>query len=224
MINKMQKSVLLWMILSLMAGVTALGEVSVQTDSSSEFLSLNTTIKSTNNRVEYWSRTTTLPEIQVLNSGGDGKGDGAPLCTVTSRNVGQPTSPNNDMVYVVWTRHDGEDLELVYAYFSSNRWSPVQLISSLNNTYNDRDPSTTHNNGKLYLTWWTDEEIPKVYFSKYDGNNWTVPEVVSDPSVSSMNPQIFINVRNELVITFQAFDGHKTTTTSLIREHVDPYD
>lgn len=192
------------------------GEVAAQVDGSSDFSTLSITTGATGQ----WGRTSSLPDRQLLNPDGDDRGDKPPVTAVTSRAVGQAATASNDMAYVIWPRKDGGDFDIFYSAFL-REWSIPQRVYS-DSKINDFDPSLAERKGKLYLAWWSDQETPKIYYSKFDGNTWSPYQVVSNQSVPSRYPQVTINGRNEVVITYTSYQGDKTTTEQLIWEDCDP--
>ena len=208
-----------------MTGISggSFAEVSVNVDSGSSFLSLNVTTKSGDEGVEYWSQTSNLPPEQVLNINGDAEGDGQPVYSIASKNVGEVATAFNDMVYVVWPgKTNGDHYNLVFAFFRSSSWSSIRRVDPLEQTFDDRDPTLVSYKGKLYLSWWKNEGVSKVYYSVYDGNTWSTPDIVSDPNQESKSPILSINGRKELVLEYKFLEGQSTNTNSLILESFDP--
>lgn len=157
----MMRTLGLWGAIALLA-IPASAEVSVSITASGSALRLNVSSAATPGAV--WSKLSDLPDRLVLNRHGDRQGDLGPSCGIIWVPMDDPrqgasggtkaTSPVASAL-VVWSRHDGEDYELVYSLWDpfTQTWQAASFVDRRDNETDDVDPSLVVRDAVAYVTW-----------------------------------------------------------------------
>jgi hypothetical protein len=139
-----------------------------------------------------------------LNVDGDLEGD---LWPEIGESVVAPHHP-----WVVWSRDNGEDFDLIWSRWSDRGWEAVQWLEPEPALGDDLDPSVSFDpDGRPYLVWWRDEYgLGQVYFSMFLATQWMGGFVLTNPSVDARYPTINMLGFGEFEVTYDTPSGAVT--------------
>ena len=159
----------------------------------------------------------------VLNPLGDRFGDLYP-------SVGeQSQAPHHP--WVVWSRFNGNDYDLVYSCWTY-AWRSVSRVTSESLGGDDLDASVAFSDAdRPWVAWWNrdlEDGHGSVYYSIFAGTGWIDPIKISDDSVGGRHPTITAGAET-MLIEYDSDDGlvrmrHELALVdpSTITDDIDP--
>ena len=166
-------------------GTTVQAEVSVRTDPRGDYSATQVLTTGTRGEPVVWGLNHRASRnFHVLNPRGDANGDLWPL-------ISEPDiAPHHP--WVVWSRFNGTDFDLVWSRWTQEGWSPVGGVNLEPAAGNDLDPDMTFKGeGRPYLVWSREEDgVSSVYFSAFLLHQWMPGFQISVPDVDSRYPMI----------------------------------
>ncbi|MEW5806646.1 MAG: hypothetical protein AB1756_04785 [Acidobacteriota bacterium] len=208
--------------LAILFSNASLSEVSVEVDSDGNYLKTIYVEKQTGKTLKIWTKFGNKPTIYTLNENGDLNGD---LRPAIKENVAEGSFP-----YVLWPRFDGNDYEIVFSKWMTNRWADIAPVEDVDNSFDDLSPSLDFDNeGRPYIAWWRDEnDVGRVYVSVFLKTRWMDAFPISDEDVDSWDPQVRCTGYGEMEVTYSTQSGQQTKIVILnfpdtITDDIDPF-
>ncbi len=139
----------------------------------------------------------------MLNPRGSQIGDLWPTVTESSINPNHP--------WAVWSRHTGEDYDLVWSRWSGVGWDPAQALTNaaIESSGDDVDADLRFNReGRPFTTWWREDGgVGRVYMSIFLRSEWMSPFAVSVPERDARYPIIARIVGGRVLIQYEVHHG-----------------
>ncbi len=139
----------------------------------------------------------------MLNPRGDQIGDLWP--TVSESSV----SPNRP--WAIWSRHNGEDFDLVWSRWSGLGWAPAQSLTDTETESfgDDVDADLTFNrHGRPFTSWWREDDgSGRVYLSLFLRSKWMTPFAVSVEGRDARFPTIERITGSRVLIQYEVHHG-----------------
>ncbi len=91
--------------------------------------------------------------------------------------------PSTQQLFIIWSRFDGTDYEIVLAHFNDQKWcSPIPITM---NSSDDRDPRIVVGSSGLIHTMWMEEtsNIPYYYYKTFDTTQNLSAGIPSEPDL-----------------------------------------
>ncbi len=183
-------------------GLAVQAEVSVRTDPQGRYSATQVLTTGTRGEPVVWGLNNRASRnFHVLNPRGDAKGDLWPL--ITEPDIA-PHYP-----WVVWSRFNGNDFDLVWSRWAEDGWGPVRGVDLEPVAGNDLDPDMTFNGeGRPYLVWSREENgVSSVYFSAFLLLQWMPAFQISVPDVDSRYPVIVGGRGSSIQVEFDTPKG-----------------
>jgi hypothetical protein len=136
-----------------------------------------------------------------LNPLGDRSGDSYPLI------ADNWTAPR--VSWVVWSRPNAGDLDLVWARWTFGHWSAVEYVQSDVSLGDDHKPNIAFDStGRPFMVWERNQDgVGEIYVTVFLASVWMQPFLVSDPLVNSRNPIVTRQTDETFVVDFDTPDG-----------------
>jgi hypothetical protein len=168
--------------------------------------------------IAHWSRVSDCNSCDFLNVDGDLHGDRAPVYVVIPAGELQPDpSP-----IVVWARNTGADRDLYFSrWVTGPGWTAPQPVGDGNGGEDTGIDLFLDLRGDVHLVWWSNDEVPGVWYSKFQGGHWSAPELVSDPGRDSRNP-VFSSAGGALYINYEDWSLQPSGSICTLKERFDP--
>jgi hypothetical protein len=111
--------------------------------------------------------------------------------------------------WVVWSRFNGTDFDLVWSRWKAEGWRPVRAVEPERLAGNDLDPDLTFNSaGRPYLVWSREENgVSSVQFSAFLLLQWMPGFQISEPGVNSRYPTIVEQIDDSIQVEFDTPRG-----------------
>jgi len=183
-------------------GMAVQAEISVRTDPDGNYVA--TQILTTGSRgdaVVWGLHHRASRNFHILNPRGDASGDLWPVITEAD------IAPHHP--WVVWSRFNGSDFDLVWSRWTAEGWRAVQGVECEPVAGNDLDPELTVDSmGRPYLVWSREENgVSSVHFSAFLLRQWMPGFQISEPGVDSRYPTIVEQFRDAIQVEFDTPDG-----------------
>ncbi len=153
-----------------------------------------------------WSGATRGARRLLLNPRGDQVGDLWPTVAESSINPNHP--------WAVWSRHNGEDYDLVWSRWSGRGWDPAQsLADGVTESFGDDVDADLQFNrkGRPYTTWWREDDgSGRVYMSIFLRTRWMTPFAISVFGRDARHPTIERIFGNRVLIQYEVHHGDET--------------
>ncbi len=186
-----------------LAGTTVLAEISAKFDRQGNYIRMIYLTNASNKNLRIWSAFRNGREsIVPLNPEGDALMDSWPYYMENPFEGNRP--------YVVWSRFNGYDYDLVWTRLLDGEWAQVDWVEQVAHPGMEQDPYMVSHpkNGRPHLVWWSDEDgIGRVYLSVFLETGWMERFLVSDPDVDSRYPVIDILEDEQIRVTYHTPDG-----------------
>jgi hypothetical protein len=186
--------------LLVLSALAVRAEVRAITDRSGVYKAIRVT---KSGRGGVWAPTRRVDTGASLNPHGDRQRDLWPAVRESSLSPHHP--------WVVWSRLNGSDYDLVWSRWSAGRWESVQwLDGSSSSPGADLDPNLQFDRtGRPFVVWWRDRGAKggSVYLSMFVGPTWLRPFEISAPSVDARYPVLEIEKDHTLVVRFVTDEG-----------------
>jgi hypothetical protein len=158
----------------------------------------------------------------ALNPDGDRRGDGWPTVVESAQ---APYLP-----WVVWSRYNGTDYDLVWSRWTSGSWTPIRWVGERSDLPGDDIDADFgfDEQGRPYLAWWAEEGGEgKVYFSFFLVSRWLEAMPLSVSGVDSRNPTVDVVGPGYVKVRYDTPDGPiertvKLTSIDSITDDVNP--
>ncbi len=211
---------------SLAVGLAALGtvraEVSAETDLFGNYLRTTVYSNASTKNVRVWTVLRFRRLVHPLNTQGDLLRDSWPTIAENPADHRWP--------WVIWSRFNGSDHDLVWSRWLGNGWSRIGWVESQPAPGDDLDPSLSFDvNGRPHMVWWRNEGgIGRVYLSRFQGTEWMAALPVSDASVDSRYPTVTVLSDGTIQVDYETPQGHATALLVLeespwtITDDLDP--
>ena len=145
-----------------------------------------------------------------LNPGGDAVGDLFPV-------VAEDASPQR-WPWVVWSRYNGNDFDLVWSRWNGTQWSPIAPVDRARDAADAVDPSIAIGSDGPRLVWLSRGDGPaQVMLSIFLATQWMVPFPVSDPGEDAMNPTITLLPDGRMQVTYDTLAARVTKIVEFAR-------
>jgi hypothetical protein len=170
--------------------------------------------------------------------------------TATRQNLNPRVAVHADRLWCTWQSadpigKDGNDYDIMLASFDGTSWSFPEEVNRHNDRGNDVQPDVRSHEGKLYVTWTSNDtgindggEDFDIMLRCYDGKNWSSIEQVSpygdngtitgDHNPGDDNTPFLGSYAHKLYCTWitydQALTGHSGGNPSVIVKMVRDYD
>jgi len=181
--------------------IPAAAEVAVRTERNGDYAGTEVIVR-TGNGSEVWAPTMRSRRLHTLNPFGDRRGDLWPAVVESSQVPHHP--------WVVWSRFNGADYDLVWSRWADGAWTSEQWIVGHGPTRgDDLDPDLRFSDDGLpYVVWWRDENgIGRVYFSAFLAGRWAPPVAVSPSGKDGRHPVIRTATADGIVQIDYQFEG-----------------
>lgn len=149
-----------------------------------------------------WQQFRDLPPNQVLNPGGDTRGDGRP--DIAYKVSGEP-GPTGSWPVVVWAYKAGADHDVAIAEWTGTAWSAIVFLTA--GIEDDLDPRAfVEADGTAHVVWWTDDELDRVVLATRSAATglWSAPiEVIAGgrrPSVAVLDGVLRVAFERDSVV------------------------
>ena len=189
-------------VLLLGTGLAVHAEVSVRTDRQGKYSSTQILTRGHRGEPVLWGvNQRSSRNFHVLNPRGDARGDLWP-------EISEPDiAPHHP--WVVWSRFNGEDYDLVWSRWSVEGWRPTRVVDLESREGNDLDPDMTFNaNGRPFLVWCREENgVATIQFSAFLVNAWMPGFQISDSDVDSRYPVIVERFGDGIQVEFDTPNG-----------------
>jgi len=196
----MCKRILIFFLFGGILASTSLAEVSIITDGTGNYRGILYLYETSAKETTSWQVFRPVADHLALNRDGNLHGDGIPDITL---------NPQTGLPEVVWSFHDGSDLEIAHAVFDGSQWInlgiipqnpqvPVELprqdINLITlNALDDFNPKLDiGTDGVRRLAWWKNFPATQVLYTERfpDAIVWPAARVLSQPGGESSYPDI----------------------------------
>ncbi len=200
-----------------------LAEVSAERDNQGNFIRMVYHTNASDKNPRIWSvRRSERVNMVALNPDGDALMDSWPFHVENSHDGNRP--------YVVWSRFNGNDYDLVWSRWVDGGWAEVQWVEGVMQTGVEQDANLASHpdNGRPHLVWWSDEGgIGRVYLSIFLQSRWMARFLVSDMETDSRYPVVDFREDNRIRVTYDTVDGPVTriivfNSPQTITDDIDP--
>jgi hypothetical protein len=199
-----------------------LAEVSAEVDAFGNYVRTVVLSNASVKNIKIWSVSRARPQMFPLNPSGDLNGDLWPTIAENPYNLRHP--------WVLWSRFNGVDYDLVWSRWFHGGWSPIEWVQSSSGSGDDIDPSVAFSSeGRPHGSWWRlDENAGSVYYSMFLSTQWMDPILVSDPGVDSRDPVVTVLPDGRIQIEFSTPDGRVLriiviNRSQTITDDIDPF-
>ena len=212
--------------LIVVVGVTAptLSEVRVKTDRRGEYETTQVITGSRNTSARIW---TVFGKGRgsrfALNPHGDRLDD---LWPAIAENSLAPYHP-----WVVWSRHNGNDYDLVWSRWEQSTWKAVDWIHPETPPGDDLDANLAFDStGRPYVVWWTvGPDGGQVYLSLFLATQWATAYGVSADGVDARYPVVHVGEDGEIHVEYETDEGTVSQLVlfeqpDTITDDIDPLD
>ena len=129
-------------------------------------------------------------------------------------NSGRPriVSDSEAHLHVVWMQYASADssCEIFYSYYNGEYWTPRQDISlQPDPAFTSKDPSLAlDSNNYPHIVWyqWLGWPVSEIYYSYFNGIDWSIPENISNMELRCDYPRLAINENNEKFLIYYLED------------------
>jgi hypothetical protein len=180
----------------------ALAEVSVRLDRQGNYAATQVLTKSARGEPVVWGmHGRAYRRAHALNPRGDLLGDLWPVITEPE------IAPHHP--WVVWSRFNGDDFDLVWSRWADGGWRPIRPVAVAPTVGDDLDPDMTFNTeGRPYLVWSREENgVSRVYFSTFLVLQWMPGFQISEEGVDSRYPAIVDRFGDAIQVEFDTPQG-----------------
>ncbi|HZN55750.1 MAG TPA: sialidase family protein [Candidatus Polarisedimenticolaceae bacterium] len=184
-------------------------EVSAETDAFGNYLrTVIFTTASVKSNLRIWAINRVKLNYHPLNPAGDLTGDLFPL---VAENAAQQRWP-----WVVWSRFNGHDYDLVWSRWMGTAWSPVSTIEPGPGPDDAVDPAIAFDaGGRTHMVWLSrGTGAAQVNLSIFLSTHWMMPFRVSDTTDDAFAPSITVLPDGTIQVTYDTARG---TVTKLIK-------
>lgn len=186
-------------VLALVA-ISARAEVRAVTDRDGTYKAIRVT---RSGRGGVWTPLRRADAGAALNPNGDRNRD---LWPTARENTVSPHYP-----WVVWSRLNGADYDLVWSRWSAGRWESARWLDESSAALGtDLDPDIQFDRtGQPFLVWWKDRGVKGgiVYLSRFVDQNWLRPFEVSAPAVDARYPVLEVAKDRTLIVRYVTDEG-----------------
>lgn len=115
--------------------------------------------------------------------------------------------------WVVWSRFNGTDYDLVWSHWSQDHWTTPQSLESDPKPAHDLDAKLAFDPvGRPYVVWWRLERgrAGQVYLSAFRSGTWTLPFRVSNEADDSRFPVLAEVMLDKISVQYQLPRGLET--------------
>jgi len=183
-------------------GMAVHAEVSVRTDPDGSYAATQVLTNGRRGEVVLWGLNHRASRnFHILNPRGDARGDLWPLITEPE------IAPHHP--WVVWSRFNGADFDLVWSRWTAEGWRPVRGVEPVQVAGDDLDPDLTFTSeGRPYLVWSREENgVSSIQFSAFLQLQWMPGFQISEPGVNSRYPAIVEQFRDSILVEFDTPRG-----------------
>jgi hypothetical protein len=200
-----------------------LAEVSVEVDDTGQYKRTVVLGNASEKNLRIWSILRAKDGLYPLNPDGDANGDLWPTIEENPHQGGLP--------WVVWSRSNGQDLDLAWSRWDGAAWLPTQWVESTTTAGDDLDAVLefdAQDGGRPYTAWWRDEGgFGQIYLSVFLNSRWMSPYRVSDADEDSRYPEIEFHDDGTVDVTYDTDRGLITRTLAItfpdtIRDDIVP--
>ena len=183
-------------------GMAVQAEVSVRTDSDGNYATTQVLTTGSRGQAAVWGQNRrSSRNFHTLNPRGDSTGDLWPVITEAD------IAPHHP--WVVWSRFNGTDFDLVWSRWTAEGWRPVRRVELEPVAGDDLDPDLTFTSeGRPYLVWSREENgVSSIQFSAFLLLQWMPGFQISEPGVNSRYPTIVEQFRDSILVEFDTPRG-----------------
>lgn len=183
-------------------GLAVHAEVSVRTDPKGNYSATQILTRGARGESVLWGvNQRSSRNFHALNPRGDARGDLWPVITESEMAPHHP--------WVVWSRFNGRDYDLVWSRWTTKGWHPTRVVDSAPEVGNDVDPDMAFNDeGRPFLVWSREENgVSTIQFSAFLLNTWMPGFQISDEDVNSRYPVIVERFFNGIRVEFDTANG-----------------
>lgn len=158
-----------------------------------------------------WSVNRPRSGYVALNPAGDATGD---LFPVIAESRTQSRWP-----WVMWSRFNGSDYDLVWSRWLGTRWSPIAPVEPVRSSDDALEPALAFGvDGRPFAVWLSEGTGPAtVTVSVFLASQWMTPFRVSDLGEDASNPSIAVLPDGRIQVGYDTPDAHVTRIVAFAR-------